>query len=150
MFGYFVLLRQNNLAPASPSSFDPSRHTSKVDMFVAPPGLLLLVRRTNTHQTVGNTPVLLIPGVPGQPTYQVAAYQHLLILYPLPPQISHSSLTTTTAKPVTVTIFMLARALSVFRSTLGLDPGLFSLHSLQRRTLFISSVIYITLYGKTK
>ena len=39
IFGFLAMLRQSNLAPPSPSAFDPPRHTCRGDIVQAPPGL---------------------------------------------------------------------------------------------------------------
>ena len=52
-----ALLKQSNLVPPSASQFDPSRHTCRGDIFVAPLGLQILVRWTKTHLSVDRAPV---------------------------------------------------------------------------------------------
>ena len=42
-FRLFPMLRQSNLTPPSASQFDPTRHTCRGDIFMAPPGLQILV-----------------------------------------------------------------------------------------------------------
>ena len=95
-------------------------------------GLRVLVRLTKTHQTIGNNLVLLIPGVLGHPANAVAAYNSLLqsspTLSPNQPLLSYSS----PPGQVTVTVAMLARALSMLPEGLDLDSRLFSLHSLRQ------------------
>ena len=130
-FGFFfAMLRQSNLAPPSPSAFDPSRHTCMSDIFLAPLGLRVLVRLTKTHQTISNNPVLPIPGVPGHPADPVADCNSLLqsspTLSPKQPILTYS----TPLGLVTVTVFVFARALFILLDALDLDSGMFSLHSL--------------------
>ena len=52
-FAFFAMLQQSNLAQQSAASFDLSRHTCRGDIFLAPPGLLILVCWTKTHQFIG-------------------------------------------------------------------------------------------------
>ena len=130
MFRFFTMLRQRKMVPASGSSFDPSRHSCRGDIFMAPPSLLVLVRWTQTLQSVSTTPVLPTLVVPDHRTYPV------VISSPHSPPlhlINHSSPSLKHNRCVTVTITMLSRALSVMLDALGLDSGLFSLPSLQRR-----------------
>ena len=125
------MLQQSNLAHHR-LHLQPSRHTCWGDIFVSPPGLLLLVRWTKTHQTVGKSPVLPIPSVPGHPSDPVAAF-HLLLCSSPTTSPNHPLLTyLKDGHLVIVTITMLARALASLLHTLHLDPGLFSLHSLRR------------------
>ena len=76
-FGYFAMLRQSNLAPSAPSTLTPLGTPAEANFFFSPPSLLLLVRWTKTHQSVGKSPVLPIPSVPAHPSDPVAAF-HLL------------------------------------------------------------------------
>ena len=62
---FFAMLRQSNLASATPSKIDPSRHTCRGDIISAPKGLLILVRWTKSLQLVGRVAVLPIPEVSG-------------------------------------------------------------------------------------
>ena len=52
------------------------------DIFMAPPGLQILVRWTKTHQLVGPVPVLPIPEVHGHLADPVAAYHQLVAASP--------------------------------------------------------------------
>ena len=126
------MLRQLNLAPTSASQFDPTRHTVRGDISVAPPGLQILVQWTKIHQSVSRAPVLPIQEVLGHPTDLVATYCLLLASSPTisvdqPLLIClHWGLCTTVRVPI------LSRALSALLHTLGFDAGLYSLHSLCR------------------
>ena len=72
------------------------------------------------HQTISKTLVLPIPGVPGHPADPVAAFQ---LLTPFPTTSSNQPLLTYIHNThlVTVTVSMLARALSVLLDALVLD-----------------------------
>ena len=73
-FCFFTMLRQLKLVPLSASQFDPSRHTRVGGgIFMAHPGLQILVWWTKTHQSVGRASVLPIPEVPGHPADLVTA-----------------------------------------------------------------------------
>ena len=67
-FGFFGMLRQSNLAPPTAVLFDRSRHTCRVDIIQAPPGLLIVIRWSKSHQTVASSPVLPFPAVLGHPS----------------------------------------------------------------------------------
>ena len=81
---------------------------------------------------MGNTPLLPIPTIPEHPADQVAAYRQLLQV----------STTLTANEPLltlvhnghlqTVTILMLEKSLGLILHALGMDRGLYSVHSLRR------------------
>ena len=81
-FGFFAMFRQSNLAPPSASQLDLTRHTCRGHIFMAPPGLQILVHWSKTHQSIGIAPVLSIPEVQGQPSDKDAAYLLLLASSP--------------------------------------------------------------------
>ena len=43
-FGFFTMFRQSNMVPPSAAQFYPSKHTYTGDIFMAPPGLPILVQ----------------------------------------------------------------------------------------------------------
>ena len=130
-FSFFAMLQQSNLGLSSSSHFDLSRHTCRGDIISAPLGLIILVKWTKTHQSVGMALVLLIPEVPGHPADPVKAYCMLILSSPT--ASPNQSLLTFLKDNhrITVTAVMLTRTLSVMLDALGLDPTLYSLHSLQ-------------------
>ena len=113
---YYTWLRS-----ASASSFNPSRHTWRDDIFTAPPNLLVLVRWTTNRTPV--LPILWVPGADSVATYHFVAHH-----------LQNQSLLTYSQHNcfVTVTLTILFRAMSVLLDALGLDMGVYSLHSLRR------------------
>ena len=83
-------------------------------------------------QSMGRSNLLPMHTLTGHPADTVAAYRQLLVVSPTssPNQplltITHGGHTTL------VTVCMLARAFRILIKALGLDPGLYSLHSLRR------------------
>ena len=131
-FGFFGMLRQSNLAPASQNSFDPSRHTCRGDIRLANPGVVVRMRWSKTLQTMDRSPLLPLPQVSGHPADPVAAYRQLIqsnpTTHPRQPLLSFGAPQGLTI----VTVPMLARSLRDLLDILGHDPGLYSLHSLRR------------------
>ena len=76
-FGFFGTLRQSNLAPPTPAQLNASRHTCRGNIIPAPPGLLIVVRWTKTHQSINTAPVLPIPEVPGHPANPMDTFYQL-------------------------------------------------------------------------
>ena len=96
------------------------------------PGILLIVRWTQTIQVVGRTSVLPIPSIPGHPADPVGAYKHRWLRHRPPPPTNLDLLTFTShSGMVTVTVRMLAQSLCVMLQELGLDSTLYSLHSVR-------------------
>ena len=87
------------------------------DIFMAPPGLQILVLWTKTHQLVGRAQVLPILEVPGHPTYLVAGYRLLLTASPSTladqPLLTYLHL----GRCTTVTVPILSRAWLPFSTT---------------------------------
>ena len=81
-FGFFTILRQSKLVPPSAAQFDPAWHTCRGDIFMASPGLQILVWWTKTHQSVGWVPILPIAEVVRHNTNPVTAYRLLLTASP--------------------------------------------------------------------
>jgi integrase len=129
---FFGMLRQSNIAPATATSFDPSRHTARGDIIPSPPGLVVIAKWTKTIQTMDNVPVLPVPKVPGNPADPVAAYRALLkdcpSRHPNQPLLGYLH----QGSRVVVTIAMLSAALRELLIALGLDCTLYSLHSFRR------------------
>ena len=133
-FSWFVILRQSNLAPRTAAEFDHSQHICKGDVLLSPPGILLIICGTKTLQCVSNTPMLPISSVPGHPANPVAAYKQLLAASPTRSANQQLLLTFNKKGQIhTVTVTMLARALRLMLSAMGLDTVLHSLHRLWRR-----------------
>ena len=76
------MLRQSNLAPRSPSQFDPSRHTCSGNIIQPPPVLLIVIHWTKKHQTIRTASVLYIPEVLGLPADLMDAFFQLLTSSP--------------------------------------------------------------------
>ena len=91
-FGFFRMLRQSNLAHIIHYSFDPTWHTCKGVVVLAPLGLLLLSCWSKTRQTISFTQGLLLLEVPGLPADPVAVYGELLVALPTTSLTSFSSL----------------------------------------------------------
>ena len=53
---YYGFLRQSNIAPPSPAAFDPSRHTTCADVTQQPPGLVVRLKWSKTHQVPVSRP----------------------------------------------------------------------------------------------
>jgi hypothetical protein len=126
VFGFFGFLRASNLAPASVNSFDASRHTTRSDICIQPPGLVIRLKWSKTHQAPGSPALIPVPAIPGHPLDPVATYTRMITASPTRPPL----LTMPDGRPVTVK--QLRRALRVILTALGYPAASYSLHSLRR------------------
>ena len=128
------MLCQSNLAPSTAGQFYPSRNTYLGGGFLSsPPSILIIICWTKILQCVGNVLLLHITTMPGHPADPMDTYK----------QLHQASPTKAANQPIhmfvknrylqTVTGTMLARILRPMLQALGLDTGLYSLHSLCRR-----------------
>jgi hypothetical protein len=131
-FAFYGMLRQSNIAPAAEQKFDPSRHTCRGDVILAPPGVVLLIKWSKTDQCFGSVPLVPLPHVPESPADPVQAYRDLLDLAPTvhPDQ---PLLTVPGRKAARIiTTSQLTTALKEMLTALGKDAGLFSMRSFRR------------------
>ena len=126
---YYGLLRQSNTAPASRTGFDPSRHSTRGDVTLSPPGLVVQLKWSKTHQAPGTPALVPIASVPGQRTDPVAAYTSMLRAVPTRSP-ADPLLTLPSRRPVTSRY--LQRALRCILTALGLHAHAYSLHSFRR------------------
>ena len=135
LLGYYGFLRQSNLAPRSATAFDPSRDTCRGDLVIAPPGLLLTLKWSKTIQRGHRTHTIPIPARPGHPLCPLRPYQDLLritpTLSPQDPLLQHTSPPHAPPRARVLTSLQLAAGLRRALQQAGLDPALYSLHSLR-------------------
>ena len=129
LVAFFGFLRQSNLAPPSPRTFDPSRHTTRGDVTVQAPGLVIRLKWSKTMQAAGTPVAIPIPAIPGHPLDPVAAYQAMLRQAPTR-HPREPLLILPNGRPLCVP--QLQQALNAILSALGQPAHLYSLHSLQR------------------
>ena len=53
------MLRQSNLAPGSVGKFDATRHTTRADVAIQPPGLVIRVKWSKTNADNGPNLIVL-------------------------------------------------------------------------------------------
>ena len=126
---YYGFLRQSNIAPPSPAAFDPSRHTTRADVTQQPPGLVVRLKWSKTHQAPGVPALIAIPSLPGHRTDPLAAFMRMLHViptrYPADPLLLLPSRCPVTSR-------YLQRALRCILTALGFPAHGYSLHSMRR------------------
>ena len=120
----YGFLRQSNIAPPSPAAFDPSRHTTCADVTQQPPGLVVRLKWSKTHQAPGVPALIPIPSLPGHRTDPMAVFMRMLHViptrYPADPLLLQPS-----RRPVTSRY--LQRALHCILTALGFPAHAYSL-----------------------
>ena len=133
LFGFCGFLRQSNLAPRTASGFDPTRHTCRGDVLLQPPGLVIVLKWSKTMQAAGPASLLPIPTVKIQAIDPVQAYRDMLSLVPTNnPNDPLLLLPTATHNRIPITVSILRQAFHELLVIIGVDPALYSLHSLRR------------------
>ena len=135
LLGYYGFLRQSNLAPRTPASFDPKRDTCRGDVLFQPPGLIVILKWSKTLQRGEKAHLVPLPARPNHPLCPLAAYQallhhtptlspnHPLLQVPAPPGAPLSARCVTTGQ--------LAQGLHTALLAAGHQPSDYSLHSLR-------------------
>lgn len=132
LFGFFGMLRMSNLAPASPQSFDHSRHTCRGDIFTKPPGLVLLLKWSKTLQDLGTTPLIPLPQMIEHPMCPLQAYAELVAVSPTR-HPNQPLLTRPQGRGYQLVCApLLTRLLKDMLAVLSVDPDIYSFHSLRR------------------
>ncbi len=128
LLGFFGLLRASNLCPQSSNHFDTSRHLTRGDIVVAPPGLVLMLKWSKTMQ-VSNQPVCIpIPRMHDTLLDPVATFQKLCHIIPC----SSDAPLFTLPDGKSLTIRALRNYFKVLIRGLGLSSDSYSVHSLRR------------------
>ena len=126
---YEGFLRQSNVLPPSVKKFDPTRHMTVADVQCNDTHLVVKIKWSKTHQTLGDSQVVNLYKIPGSLLCPVAAfvsaYQH---------QKGHTSTSPLIAfrdgNPIT--LGYMKRHFESALSVMDIPPTEFSLHSLRR------------------
>ena len=138
---YYGFLRQSNLAPHSPNSFNPREHTCRGDVVLHPPGLVIILKWSKTMQRGESAHLVPLPQRPSHPLCPLSAFHDMIQvaatlspnhpLLQLPGQ-AKSSLRERPLPPTqVVTVPHLTEALKRALLHIGRDPHRYSLHSLR-------------------
>ena len=135
LMSFYGFLRQSNIAPRSTIAFDPRRNTCRQDIFITPPGMVVLLKWTKTSQDSNTYHLIPLPEIPSSNLCPVRAYKQMIKLLPTTsPDQPLLVLPTpdTLQRYMPVTIRWLADMLDICLQELNLDSNLYSLHSLRR------------------
>ena len=133
LFCFFGFLRQSNVAPRSPQLFDVTRDTLRADVQHAPPGLLLKLRWTKTHQGAHQPVFIPLPNIQGSILCPTRAFRRMCAAFPSSSPTTPLLIYSPAGLPPTVvTTRMLARQLNQLLLRLHLPPQRYTLHSLRK------------------
>ena len=135
LLGFYGMLRQSNLAPPNPKTFDPHRHTCRGDVFLHPPGLVILIKWSKCNQRRESQQVIPIAQMPGHPLCPKQAYIDMLA--DTPNQDPNSPLLQIPGKPLgksksPFTVSQLRVCFTTIMDSLCYNHKQYSLHSLRR------------------
>ena len=131
LLAFFTLSRKSNLVATGQKTFDKNRQVCRSDVLIGEKGLLVQFRWSKTNQF--GSRVLLVPvlAIPGSVLCPLEAYSNMLRLIPAkgdgPAFVLHVK-----GALVPVTYQVLQKFIKKCVAKLGLEPGLFSSHSLRR------------------
>jgi integrase len=130
IFSFMALLRISNVAPPSPSTFDPMRHLRRGDVTLSHGSLSIFIRWSKTLQRHRQTARIVLFSIPGSPACPVEAFKTLQRSYPVRPSDPFLSYR------VSGSLFLISqshlrRALKRLISSLSFNPSL-SFHSFRR------------------
>ena len=129
VLAFFGFLRQSNLAPKHAGQFDATRHPTRGDLQVAPPGLLFHLKWSKTRQAAHVPEVIPIPSAPGQTVDPVAAYSRVLQTTPTR-HTSDPLLMLPNRRVITTTA--LQRILKLLIAGMGHEAADYTMHSFRR------------------
>ena len=133
LLSFFGFLRQSNLAPASSSAFDPTRHTCRADVITHPPGLVIILKWTKTMQSSSRTHLVPIPAIPNHPLCPVQAFRDMDTAIPASgPNSPLLLLRNQHNKRIPLCLDKLNQAFKVLITSAGYSHKQFSFHSLRR------------------
>ncbi len=128
LLGYFGFLRASNICPPNRKAFDGTRHITRGDITVAPPGLVLALKWSKTMQVMNQPTKIPIPAMTCEVIDPVRAHQDMCEKIPAQPH-----------RPLLILPDGNILTISQFRSYLkallrgaGLSTKLYSAHSLRR------------------
>ena len=82
LVAFFSFLGISNLVPHKIAAFSPLEQLTRGDIFLAPPGLHILIKWTKTMQTRDNVKIIKLPTLKASPLCPVQAVKNLLSLTP--------------------------------------------------------------------
>jgi hypothetical protein len=133
LFCFLGFLRQSNVAPRSPTLFDPTRDTLRADVHTSSQALAIRLKWTKTKQGAHHPIFIPLPRIHGSPLCPARAYQQMCTVFPAtspntPLLIYHSAHQPT----IMVTSRMLSAQFRQLIQQLQLPQSTFTLHSLRR------------------
>lgn len=131
LVAFFTMSRKSNLVTTGKEKFNPKKQLSRADILVGRRGLIVLFRWSKTNQFRARVHMVPVLAIPGSVLCPVRAYRRMLEMVPGDDSLPAFFLKAgESALPVTY--FLLQKFIKTGVAKLGLEPGLFSSHSLRR------------------
>lgn len=130
LLGFFTLSRKSNLVVTGKNKFNPQKQLCRSDVISGKTGLLVRFRWSKTNQFGDRILWVPLVAIPGSVLCPVQAYRNMLALVPASPHDPAFVVPGRHMRPVTYE--SLQKFLKTCIAALGLDPSLYSSHSLRR------------------
>ncbi len=128
ILAFFAFLRASNLCPYKETDFDPTRHLTRGDLQVAPPGIVLQLKWSKTLQQAMQPKCIPVVQIKDSAMDAVHALNEMELM--IPAHRDDPLLLLPNGKCLTVP--KLRKAFAVLVSKAGLSKNQYSLHSLRR------------------
>lgn len=125
---FLTFLRQSNLAPRNKSKYDPTRHLTREDVYLAQDGIVFNIKWSKTQQGMTATTVAA-PAMPGQIICPRQAYLRMITHAPTQHR-QQPMLSFPDGTPLPVSY--IDRVWNSAIAGMGIPPRTYTLHSLRR------------------
>lgn len=131
LIAFFTMSRKSNLVTTGKERFNPRKQLSRADILVGRKGLLVMFRWSKTNQFGEKVHMVPVMAVPNSVLCPVRAYKRMLKLLPGSSSLPAFHIRVgDSLQPVNY--YLLQKFIQEGVSQLGLEPALFSSHSLRR------------------
>ena len=131
LVAFFTMSRKSNLVVTGKNKFDPNKQLTRSDILVGRKGLFVIFRWSKTNQFSNRSHMVPILAIPNSILCPLKAYTRMLEVLPgdggLPAFFIRIN-----DKPHPVTYYLLQKFIKSGVAKIGLEPKLFSSHSLRR------------------
>ena len=133
LLAFFTLSRKSNLVVTGSDPFDPLKQLCREDVEVGSGGLLVCMRWSKTNQFGKKIHDVPLVSIPGHPLCPVRAYKRMIQLVPgEASDPAFFSYLPGSGDKLPITYYLLQKYIKEAVGAIGLNPELFSSHSLRR------------------
>ena len=131
LVAFFTMSRKSNLVTTGRDKFNPNKQLCRSDILVGDKGLVVVFRWSKTNQFHSRVHLVPVLAIPGSVLCPLAAYKRMLSM--LPGEASSPAFFIMVGgEACSVTYYLLQSFIKKGVAKLGLEPKMFSSHSLRR------------------